>query len=67
LEKEKLVRLKEILCSYKGKHNIYLHFSNKGGEETIIRSKSIKVGFTDSLISEVEDLLGSKSLWLSED
>ena len=66
-EKENLVRLKEILCSHKGKHNIYLHFSNKGGEEAIIRSKSIKVGFTDSLISEVEDLLGPKSLWLSED
>ena len=67
LEKENLVRLKEILCSHKGKHNIYLHFSNKGGGEAIVRSKSIKVGFTDSLISEVEDLLGSKSLWLSED
>ncbi|MFQ6067196.1 MAG: DNA polymerase III subunit alpha [bacterium] len=67
LEKPNLVKLKEILCGHKGKHNIYLHFANKSGEEAIIRSKSIKVGFTDSLISEVEDLLGPESLWLSED
>ncbi len=66
LEKENLVRLKEILSSHGGKHNIYLHFSNRGGGEAIIRSKSIKVGFTDSLISEVEDLLGPKSLWLND-
>ena len=67
LNETKLLRLKELLSSHKGKHALYLHLNLSQDEEVIIRSKTMKMGFSDSLISEVEDLIGTHSIWLGEE
>ncbi|KKN17909.1 hypothetical protein LCGC14_0961040 [marine sediment metagenome] len=67
LKEKNLLRLKELLSSHKGKHTLYLHLNLSQGEKIIIRSKTMKMGFSDSLISEVEDLIGTHSVWLGED
>jgi len=65
-KEETLKRLREILSSHKGKHTVYLHLTDPKGKKVIVKSKSIKVDFSDALISEVEDLLGERSIWLNE-
>jgi len=67
LNEENLLKLKELLSSHKGKHNLYLHLNLGPGGKVILRSKTMKMGFSDSLISEVENLLGTHSVWLSEE
>ncbi len=67
LKEKNLFRLKELLSSHKGKHTLYLHLGLSQDEKIIIRSKTMKMGFSDSLISEVENLIGTHSVWLSED
>lgn len=67
LKEENLLRLKELFSSHKGKHALYLHLNLNQDEKLIIRSKTMKIGFSDSLISEVENLIGTHSVWLSEE
>lgn len=67
LKEENLLRLKELFSSHKGKHALYLHLNLNQDEKFIIRSKTMKIGFSDSLISEVENLIGTHSVWLSEE
>ena len=67
LKEENLLRLKELLSSHKGKHALYLHLNLSQDEKIIIRSKTMKMGFSDSLISEVENLIGTHSVWLGEE
>ena len=67
LKEKNLLRLKELLSSHKGKHALYLHLNLSQDEKIIIRSKTMKMGFSDSLISEVENLIGTHSVWLGED
>jgi DNA polymerase-3 subunit alpha len=67
LKEKNLLRLKELLSSHIGKHALYLHLNLSQDEKIIIRSKTMKMGFSDSLISEVEDLIGTHSVWLGED
>lgn len=62
-----LKRLKNIVHSHKGKHTLYLHVTNSKEQRVTIRSKTIKVGFSDELISQIEDVLGEGCVWLSED
>lgn len=67
LKEEDLLKLKELLSSHKGKHNLYLNLDFNQDEKVVIRSKTMKIAFSDSLISEVENLVGTQSVWLSED
>jgi DNA polymerase-3 subunit alpha len=67
LKEENLLSLKELFSSHKGKHALYLHLNLNQDEKVIIRSKTMKIGFSDSLISEVENLIGTHSVWLSEE
>ncbi len=66
LGEENLLKLKKVLFAHKGKHGLYLHLNINEGEKVVIKSKTMKVGFSDSLICQIEDLLGPKSVWLSE-
>jgi len=60
-------RLKDIVHSHKGKHTLYLHLTDSKQQRVTIRSKTIKVRFSDELISQLEDALGEGCIWLSED
>ena len=62
-----LKKLKDIVHSHKGGHALYLHLTNSKEQRVTIRSKTIKVGFSDELISQLEDILGENCLWLSEE
>ncbi|TET63605.1 DNA polymerase III subunit alpha [Candidatus Aerophobetes bacterium] len=62
-----LKRLKDIVHSHKGRHALYLHLTNSKEQRVTIRSKTIKVGFSDEFISQLEDVLGEGCLWLSEE
>ena len=66
LEEGNLLKLKKVLCAHKGKYTLYLYLNVNQGEKVIIKSKTMKVGFSDSLIAEIENLLGPKSVWLSQ-
>jgi len=66
LKDEVLEKLKKILSSHRGKHNVYLHLTDPQERKVTIRSKTLKVDFSDELISEVENLLGQRSMWLNE-
>jgi len=66
LKDEVLKKLKEILSSHRGKHNLYLHLTDPEEKKVIVKSKTLKVDFSEDLISEVEALLGERSMWLNE-
>ncbi|MEA1964558.1 MAG: DNA polymerase III subunit alpha [Candidatus Aerophobetes bacterium] len=66
-EEKNLLKLKDVLSSYKGDYSLCLHFIDSPHREVILKSKSLKIDFSDSLISEVEDFLGEKCVWLSEE
>lgn len=66
LKDEILEKLRKILSSHRGKHNVYLHLTDPQERKVTIRSKTLKVDFSDELISEVENLLGQRSMWLNE-
>ena len=61
-----MLKLKKVLSAHKGEHNLYLHLNINQKEKVSIKSKTMKVDFSDSLISEIENLLGQKSVQLSE-
>ncbi|MCD6473065.1 DNA polymerase III subunit alpha [Candidatus Aerophobetes bacterium] len=65
-EEKHLLKLKDIISSYQGEYPLYLHFIDSPYKEVILKSKSFKIDFSDSLISDVEGFLGEKCLWLSE-
>ena len=60
-------RLKDIIYSHKGKHTLYLHLTDSKQQRVTVRSKTVKVRFSDELISQLEDALGEGCIWLSED
>jgi len=66
-EEKILKRLKEILSSHKGNHYLYLHLFDSRGKRTVIRSRSLRIDFSNSLISQVEELLGKETILLSEE
>jgi len=65
-EEKYLLKLRDILSSYRGEYPLCLHFIDSPRKEVVLKSKSLKIDFSDSLISEVEDFLGEKCVWLSE-
>jgi len=67
LKEENLKKLREILSSHKGKYTVYLHLTESPGKEVTIKSKSLKVDSSKTLISEVKGLLGERSAWLNEE
>lgn len=63
---ETLEKLKEILSSHQGNHFLCLHLFSSQRKKVVIKSKTFKINFSDSLIFQIEELLGKKSIWLSE-
>jgi len=61
-----LQTLRDVLSSNKGKSRVYLHIEGPDEQVVVVRSKSIKVNFSDSLAAELEELLSEDSLWLGE-
>jgi len=61
-----LPKLRDILSANKGKSRVYFHIEPQNGLPIIIRSKSIQVNFSDSLIADLEELLRGGSFWLGE-
>ncbi len=64
--KEDMEKIKGIFLSHQGKHPVYLHFQGDNGERITIKSKSLKVDFSEALIEEIEKFLGKNSLWVEE-
>jgi DNA polymerase-3 subunit alpha len=74
-EKEKLEKIKNILGEKKGKNPLYFHFqdeddksdeNNGSEEEVIIKSKSLRVDFSEETIAQIEELLGRGKCWLGD-
>jgi len=63
-KKDKLEKLKEILQQRKGKNPVYLHFQDKSGEGVVIKSRSLKVDFSEEVISQIENLVGEGCCWI---
>ncbi len=63
-EKEKLNKIKKILNERKGKNSVYIHFLGNNGENVVIKSKSLKVDFSEEIISSVEEIIGKGRCWL---
>lgn len=64
--KDKLQKIKDILSKQKGKNSVYLHFKGSNGESTVIKSKSLKVDFSEQIITSIEELVGQGKCWLGE-
>lgn len=59
LDKDMLIRLKEILSSSKGKNALYLHlFFPDKSQINIGVDKTFQVNTTESMVKEIENLLG---------
>jgi len=65
-KEETLKKLKEILSSHKGNYFLCLHLFSSQREKAVIKSKTLRINFSDSLISQIEEVLGKKSIWVSE-
>jgi len=65
-KKDKLEKIKNILVERKGKNPVYLHFQDGSGEEVVIKSKSLKVDFSEETITQIEELVGRGQCWLGE-
>ena len=64
LEEETIDKLKDYLSTSKGKCQVFLHLIDEGGDELVIRSKTIKVSPKKGLLSKVRKLLGEDSVKL---
>ncbi|MCD6575315.1 DNA polymerase III subunit alpha [Candidatus Aerophobetes bacterium] len=64
-KKAKLERLKIVLKKNKGRNPVYLHFQGNNGENVVIRSKSLKVEFSEEIISRIEEVVGERCCWIS--
>ena len=60
-----LERLKEVLLAHRGKTPVFLHL-DAGGHPVIMRSRSIKVRFSEALARELEHMVRKDAVWLSE-
>jgi len=65
-EEETLKKLKEVLSSHQGNYSLCLHLFSSQREKAVIKSKTLRMNFSDSLISQIEEVLGKESIWLSE-
>jgi len=64
-KKSRLEKLKSLLNERKGKNSVYLHFEGNG-QNVVIKSKSLKVEFSEEIISEVEELMGKeRCCWIN--
>ena len=64
LEKDMLVRLREILSSSKGKNALYLHlFFPDKSQINIGVDKSFQVSTTESMVREIENLFGDDAVY----
>ncbi len=64
--KEDMEQIKGILLSHQGKYPVYLHFQGNNKERITIKSKSLRVDFSESFIEEIEKFLGTNSLWVED-
>ena len=64
--KEDMEKMKDILLSHKGELPLYLHFQGDNKERITVKSKSLRVDFSESLISEIEEFLGKNSIWIEK-
>jgi len=64
--KDKLEKIKGILEKGKGGNSVYLHFKGSNGESIVVKSKSLKVDFSEQLIRQIEELIGDGKCWLGE-
>jgi len=64
--KEDMEKIKDIFSSHQGNYPVYLHFQGDNAERITVKSKSLKVDFSESLIDEIEGFLGKNSLWIEE-
>jgi len=64
LEKDMLIRLKEILSSSKGKNALYLHlFFPDKSQINIGVDKTFQVSTTESMVKEIENLFGDEAVY----
>ncbi|HAP67102.1 MAG TPA: DNA polymerase III subunit alpha [Nitrospinae bacterium] len=64
LEKDMLIRLKEILSSSKGKNALYLHlFFPDKSQINIGVDKKFQVSTTESMVKEIENLFGDEAVY----
>jgi len=63
-EKEKLEKIKKILRKKEGKNSVYLHFQNDNGENIVVKSKSLKVEFSEEIIGQLEEIVGQGGCWI---
>ena len=66
LDIQKLEALKELMERFEGKCTLYLHLQLGEDHRTVIRSRQIRVACSETLVTEIGELLGTRAkVWVS--
>ena len=63
LERGLLIKLKDILDKNRGNSNVYLHLIFPDRSEVNITADKMKVNFSDSMVTLIEELLGNDTIY----